>query len=379
MSYNGGMSKENLEHYLQVEQRPFDEAPLTDVDLMAFAALIYAEFERFPLAFDEAASTPIGEMPRYGTPWEYVEHDCHPKGMLPFIEALFANPRFTGIPLQRFRCIVDEERGVQFGAGCFPLPDGRVVVAYRGTNTLLVGWQENIDFIWQVEGPGEAEALRYFEEAAVAYPDASFIVCGHSKGGGLADHVGVYAPNELLPRIERVVTFDGPPSFRLGDISCPEFGDLDDVILARYDQLPFPIQRYIFPSMVGLMLERRDPAGFTYTEAVDSRAHNLCSVHIVDGRIATRTPSAEELQTGMLTSRWVQLMSLDLRCFISAFIVGACRAANTSINLDNLKPLIAVLLRGFHAASPDAKVKAARLVGYLLKANSPSAPLIYRK
>ena len=379
MSYNGGMSKENLEHYLQVEQRPFGEAPLTDVDLMAFAALIYAEFERFPLVYDEAASIPIGDMPRYGTPWEYVEHDCHPKGMLPFVEALFANPRFTGIPLQRFRCIVDEERGVQFGAGCFPLPDGRVVMAYRGTNTLLVGWQENIDLIWQVEGPGEAEALRYFVEAAAAYPNASFIVCGHSKGGGLADHVAVYAPNELLPRIERVVTFDGPPSFRLGDISCPEFGDLDDIILARYDQLPFPLQRYIFPSMVALMLERRDPGVFTYTEAVDSRAHNLCSVHIVDGRIATRTPSAEELQTGMLTSRWVQLMSLDLRCFISTFIVGACRAANTSINLDNLKPLIAVLLRGFHAASPDAKVKAARLVGYLLKANSPSAPLIYRK
>ena len=379
MSYNGAMSKENLEHYLQVEQRPFGEAPLTDVDLMAFAALIYAEFERFPLVYDEAASIPIGDMPRYGTPWEYVEHDCHPKGMLPFVEALFANPRFTGIPLQRFRCIVDEERGVQFGAGCFPLPDGRVVMAYRGTNTLLVGWQENIDLIWQVEGPGEAEALRYFVEAAAAYPNASFIVCGHSKGGGLADHVAVYAPNELLPRIERVVTFDGPPSFRLGDISCPEFGDLDDIILARYDQLPFPLQRYIFPSMVALMLERRDPGVFTYTEAVDSRAHNLCSVHIVDGRIATRTPSAEELQTGMLTSRWVQLMSLDLRCFISTFIVGACRAANTSINLDNLKPLIAVLWRGFLAASPAAKIKAMRLIGYLLKANGPDAPLIYSK
>ena len=200
MSYNGAMNKENLERYLQVEQRPFGEAPLTDVDLMAFAALIYAEFERFPLVYDEAASIPIGDMPRYGTPWEYVEHDCHPKGMLPFVEALFANPRFTGIPLQRFRCIVDEERGVQFGAGCFPLTDGRVVVAYRGTNTLLVGWQENIDLIWQVEGPGEAEALRYFVEAAAAYPNASFIVCGHSKGGGLADHVAVYAPNELLPR-----------------------------------------------------------------------------------------------------------------------------------------------------------------------------------
>lgn len=373
------MDKENLEHYLQEEQRSFDEAPLTDVDLMAFAALIYAEFERFPQVFEETASIPIGDLPNYGTPWEYVEHDCNPKGMLPFMETLLVNTRFTRIPLQRFRCIVDEERGFQFGAGCFPLPDGRVLVVYRGTDTKLVGWQENIDFIWQVEGPGQAEALRYFVEAADAYPDSSFVLCGHSKGGGLADHVAVYAPNALLPRIERVVTFDGPPCFRLGDICCPEFGDLDDVILARYDQLPFPIQRYIFPSMVALMLERRDPSSFTYTEAVDSRTHNLCSVHIVNGRIITRTPTAEELHNGLLTSRWVQLMNLDLRCFISKFIIGACREAGTSINLDNLAPLLMVLLRGFLAARPVEKLKAVQLVMYLLKANSPNAPLIYTR
>lgn len=370
----------NLAHYLQEERRPFDESPLTDVDLMAFAALMYAEFERFPRFADEKASTPIRSLPDFGTPWEYVEHDCYPKGLLPLVEGMISNPRFCDVPLERFRCIVDEGRGLQFGAGCFPLPDGRVIVVFRGTDTKLLGWQENVEFIWRAEGPGHIEALRYFEEAACAYPDAHFVLCGHSKGGGLADHSAVYAPNELLPRIDRVVSFDGPPTFRLGEIRCPEFGNLDELLLTRYDQLPFPVQRYIFPSKVGLMLERRNPAIFTFTRTTGGKGtHNISSVLIEDGQIATRTPSAKEMHYGMILSRWVQLSNLKQRRFMGDFIIDTCRKNNTSVNLDDMQYMLMLLFRAFVSASPQDKAQFIRGFFRLCRVSAPTAPLIYGK
>lgn len=368
------MAIQNLEHYLREHARALEQAPLGDVDLMALAALMYAEFERFP-HFTEAARTPIGELPRYGAPRAYMEHDCNPQGMEPLMEALVSNPRFAGIALERFRCIVDEQRVLQFAAGCFPLPDGRVVVAYRGTDMKLVGWQEDFDFAWLAEGPGEAEAVRYLEETASAYPHAPLLLCGHSKGGGYAEHAALYAPNRLLKRIQRAVSFDGPAPFRLGEVACPEFGDLDDVLLARYAQLPFPLVRYIFPAMVGLMFERRDPRGFTYVQGTNpDLAHNVCSPRIVDGCLAPRTPTDEELRDGMMVSRWMQSMSIRDRRFAGRFAVEACRKAGVAIDLGNIRPLALALGRAFLAAPLAQKRQLARIVG-LASAASRAASL----
>lgn len=374
MSYNNAMEKQNLENYLQLERRSFAEYPLTDVDLMAFAALMYAEFERFPHFTDETARTSIGKLPTYGTPRAYMEHDCNPAGMEPLMQALVGNPRFSDIPLERFRCIVDEQRVLQFAAGCFPLHDGRVVVAYRGTDMKLVGWQEDFDFACLAEGPGEAEAVRYLQDAADAYPAASLLVCGHSKGGGYAEHAALWAPNHLLPRIERAVSFDGPAPFRLGGPACPEFGDLDDVLLARYAQLPFPLKRYIFPAMVGLMFERRDPRGFSYVEGMDpDLTHNVCSARIVDGRLALRTPDEDELHDGMMISRWIASLSLHERHFIGHFAVEACRTAGAAIDLGNPKPMLLALLRAFLVASPSRKARLVFILGLARKASRDSA------
>ena len=368
------MNSQNLATYLLNEKRPFDEAPLSDVDLMAFAALMYAEFERFGHFSDAGASTPIGELPLFGKLWEYVEHDCNPDGMLPLVEAMVGSPRFADVRLECFRCIVDEARAIQFAAGCFPLSDRCVVVAYRGTDTKLVGWQEDFELMWQAEGPGEAEAVRFLVDAANAYPGARLLLCGHSKGGAFAEHAAVYAPNELLGNIERAVSFDGPALFRLGEVACPEFGDLDDVLLARYDQLPFPVQRYIFPSMVGLMFERRDPARFTYTQAVDEdRTHNICSARIIDGRIAASTPTVEDMCDGMLVSRWVRLMSLEQRRFTSMFVIDSCRKAGISIDLADTKPLMFALARGFFTAGPQKQAQLIRIAKLLHSASEGGA------
>lgn len=370
------MDRQDLEAYLRTQTVPMSEAPLADADLLAFAALMYAEFERFAHFGDETVSTPLSELPHYGTFIEYVEHDYNPKDMLLFLEALVESPRFADIPLQRFRCIFDEERIVQFAAGCFPLPDGRVVVTYRGTNAQLAGWQESFDFMWQAEGPGEAEALRYLEEAASAYPDAPLVLCGHSKGGGYAEHAALFASNELLGRIRRVVSLDGPAPFRLGEIACPEFGDFDSLLEARYAQLPFPLVRYVFPSMVGLMFERRNPDIFIFTETVDeSTPHNVCSVRIVDGRIVSRHPSDKEIRDGMLISRWVQRMDLQQRRFICSFVIEACRAAGITVDLGDVPAMIKALGRAFLMASPLKRGQLIRILKRLADASKAEALL----
>lgn len=360
--YNSRMGNESLEYYLRHHTQSFAEAPLCDVDLMAFSALMYAEFERSSHFADERARTRIGELARYATAAQYVENDFNPSHMKPFMEAIIESPRFAGVALERFRCIVDEKRVMQFAAACFPLPGGQVVVAFRGTDKKLVGWHECFNLAWLPEGPGEEEALRYLEDAACAYPDAPLILCGHSKGGGFAEHAAVYAPNDLLARIHRVVSFDGPGLFRLGDTACPEFGDLDVILMKRYARLPFPVARYVFPSAVGLMLERRDPTAFPFVETLDSAfSHDICSVRIVDGRIATRIPQTQEIDDATTISRWVASLSIRERRFIGTFIVNACRKAGITFNVLEPQALAFALIRAFTLAGVDEKLLLMRI------------------
>jgi len=344
--------EENLEAYLRTESRSFADRPLGDADLLAFAALIYAEFERFEAFRPGALGVPLGELQKHADLHEYIEHDYDPATMQGIVSAMVESPRFAPIELQRFRCIVDGERVMQFAAACFPIAPELVVIAYRGTDAKLVGWAESLNLSWQAEGPGEEEALRYYREALDAYPQAQFVLCGHSKGGAEAEHVGVFCENGLLSRITRVVSFDGPALTRCGGAMCPEFEGYDELIAARYAQLPFPIVRYITPAAVGLLMEAGDPHRHRYTECTADRPdHGAGAVRIVGGRIVVREPDPEGIAAGLAASRFLPNMSLSDRRFLCELAIAAFRRAGLPGNITDI-PSIARAIVPLYLAAP---------------------------
>lgn len=344
---------ENITTYIQNEKRSFNEYALTDVDLLAFSALLYAEFERFDHFMDPNSSTRIGDLFDYGTAHEYMEHDCNPAGMEPLIEALVESPRFCDVHIEHFACVVSETPNpIQFGAACFCIEDGPVIVAFRGTDTKLIGWQEDLEMTWRKAIPGQMEAKLYLADAARAYPDARLTVCGHSKGGSEAEYAVLFADNgasdndsaadnandtvDVVAHVDRVVSFDGPSLFKRAEKTIPYLSLYEDDVIKQYRSTSVPIVRYIFPAMLGLLLEQRNPKNFIYIKGINEKLqHNVCSAGIEDGAFVTWEPSQADLATSQKISDAISRLTFDERRFATSYIVSSCASENISIDLSD--------------------------------------------
>ena len=362
---------ENIAEYVRAETRGFGEKGLTDVDLLAFAASLYFEFERFPHYLDEGTSTPLSNLGEYGELVRYAEHDYDPAELLELAEALVESPRFGHVPIERFECIVGDDPAIQFAAACFPVSDELVVVAYRGTDAHLVGWQEDFEMLWREAAPGQLEALRYLREAAAAYPNAKLALCGHSKGGACAEYAAVFANSQLSSRIVRACSFDGQALFKVGGAADLDLEAYDRALLERYEQIDVPLVRYVFPSSIGLFMERRDARfilsspGFAFAQSTDpKREHGICAVRVRDGAVVTEAADAERVRKSTGAVRIMPVLSGAERRFATNAVVEACRDAGITVSLtdEGVKQLLAALRAWYKAAPRDDKRQVRRLL-----------------
>ena len=119
--------------------------------------------------------------------------------------------RFGSATLRSYVDVIDEARSLQFSAFQVDLPSGETYVAFRGTDSTLVGWREDFMLSFEVT-EAQREAAAYLERALVRAAEQGRMVRvgGHSKGGNLAEYAAVCCPSELRERIVRVYSNDGP-------------------------------------------------------------------------------------------------------------------------------------------------------------------------
>ena len=80
---------------------------------------------------------------------------------IPVMRAAAETERFRDTRLFAFESRNDEAKQMQFAAVSFLLPDGSVFIAYRGTDTSLVGWKENFNMSYLETVPAQARATEY--------------------------------------------------------------------------------------------------------------------------------------------------------------------------------------------------------------------------
>ena len=105
--------------------------------------------------------------------------------------------------------VYEKAPAVQFEAATFLLPDGKIVVLFKGTDDTLTGWKEDFDILTKKGIPSNRLSIEYLEKAAKNF-DGNIIVCGHSKGGFIAQYAALYSSKEVRDRIEVVYNDDGP-------------------------------------------------------------------------------------------------------------------------------------------------------------------------
>lgn len=241
----------NIIDYARTRTGSFDERPFNDVDALVLASLAY---QTMPDTVPELADWER----RYGTAsarWRTLMADpkaalrspldslralrrpvfpdttladaaaaLHPQdfdykagytGLADpkLTEALFAamarNPRFSSIHVGAVDERFSREHQTQFAAMTLLLPDGTLVVSFRGTDTSFVGWKEDFNMAFQYPVPAQQLAADYVTRVARLW-QGDLVLLGHSKGGNLAVYAALQAADDVLPRIRRVYSLDGP-------------------------------------------------------------------------------------------------------------------------------------------------------------------------
>ncbi len=184
------------------------ERPVNYVDNLVLCSLSY-------IGFDGAADWASGEGCTLAEAARWLDslppEQQHIRSPLDreLLHLAAASARFGGIRLLRHGGKFSPEQELQFSATTFLLTEDLAYVAYRGTDSTLVGWKEDFNMAFLPQVPAQLEAVRYLNDLD-HLSQASLLIGGHSKGGNLAVFAAAECERELQDRIRAVFSNDGP-------------------------------------------------------------------------------------------------------------------------------------------------------------------------
>ncbi|WP_281695006.1 Mbeg1-like protein [Collinsella tanakaei] len=228
--------------YVRERMDTFLDRPLCAIDSLVFSWLAYAHLGEDQVNACLPEGIALHEMLRaeefdnmFGSTWD-------PEGSRDLLFAVCASPRFRDARLTVFRFKTARSAEEQFAAMTFILPDGSSYVAFRGTDSTIVGWKEDFNMTFLNPVPAQEEARAYLEYVA-SVTAGPLYVGGHSKGGNLAVYAVATCNKSCRERVVRVFSHDGPGFHR-------EFCASD----AYRNILPIMVKTVPKSSMIGAVL-----------------------------------------------------------------------------------------------------------------------------
>ena len=190
---------------------PFSVSPFNEVDGLVLSELIYADFSGG--VTEEGGKLPLSEVRnrfwQRHTKEEIMAEDSFTK-MAPFLmDDMVDGARFAGTQVSWYYDVVDTAADIQLAVATFWLPDGTAFVAFRGTDSTIVGWKEDFLLSYLPETEGQRRAAAYMD-AHFSDADIPLRVGVHSKGGNLAVYAAVSACPAVRKQIQAVYCNDGP-------------------------------------------------------------------------------------------------------------------------------------------------------------------------
>lgn len=242
--------------------------PFNPVDGLILCRLAYVPFDGIApgpgagtVTIGEAAKTLLAQ----DTPERRAAVESLWKGDAELLAALAASGRFAGMLLEGYVSELDPDEEKQFSAFTVRLGDGARYVAYRGTDSTLVGWKEDFNMAFTTPVPAQRRAVDYLRARAAEAPGPLW-VGGHSKGGNLAVFAAAFCGEEVQRRIREVQNNDGPGFER-------------KVTAQQGYRSIAPRVRTLVPqsSVVGMLLEHEEDYTVVHSTQLGLMQHDLYS------------------------------------------------------------------------------------------------------
>lgn len=248
---------------------PFSVDPFNEVDNLVLCIISYINFRRFPelLTRNPREAVSLRDICQKLTQ-EDEQLGLSQLSYIPVAQQAAQTERFAGTRMFAFEDRSDQE--TQFAAVTFLLPDKSVFVAFRGTDTSLVGWKEDFNMSYLESVPAQVRAAEYTAEIMRLCRFHKVRIGGHSKGGNLSVYAAVKAPAAVQDRIVRVYNNDGP-GFAKPLVGTPEHTRVADRILTVVPQ----------SSVVGQLLEHEQNVEIVRSDAEGMLQHDGFSWQVV--------------------------------------------------------------------------------------------------
>ncbi len=345
---------------------PFSIAPFNDVDNLVLAELAYSDFSG--VVPSDGRPVPVTEVcERYFQTHEKeeIQKSTSFTAKAPLLmEYMVTGERFGSMQLCRFVDNLDEERTAQMSAVTYLLGDDTIYVAFRGTDSSLVGWKEDFDIGCLTETRGQELAVSYLDQIAEAF-DAPIRVGGHSKGGNFAIYAASFCSAEVQERILNVYSNDGP-GFRKEVTEMPGYLRI----------LPKVCKIVPDTSMIGMLLTNKATRRVVKSFASGILQHDAFSWSTERDRFEP----AEHSELGKLLNNvlasWIDGMDDNLRSSVVDTIFDAFEAtgADTFHEIAQQKWKSAEAMLGYLFKIPREKQEELfQLAGSLLKNGSQAA------
>ncbi|WP_055427804.1 DUF2974 domain-containing protein [Bifidobacterium aesculapii] len=192
------------------------------------------------------------------------------------LRAVCENPRWRTLRVGAYVEEFDAASTKQFSACVFDVGDGALYVAFRGTDSSIVGWKEDFTMAFRRPVASQSAAVRYLVDVAARW-DGPLMVGGHSKGGNLAVYAASAMPDDVASRIIAVYSHDGP--------------GFDEAFLESLEYLRISAKvRKSVPeaSVIGMLFERREQADAGYevvaSDGLGIMQHFALNWQVEDGR-----------------------------------------------------------------------------------------------
>ena len=226
----------------------FNKSKFNDIDNVILSQICYVNFSKniskFPSTETKLLKNSIEDVFSLVKKEEMVLGLIVPQSIVELTDKIKDKKRFNNIEVSNYIDNVSKKKIMQFSAMCFHLSNNLIYIAFRGTDDSIVGWQENLDMVANCPVPSQLKAKDYVNKIAALFPDASFILGGHSKGGNLASYAAIYCHDDIKDRIVKVYNNDGPGFLK------------EKIDLTKYELVKEKMCRVIpFCSIVGLMLD----------------------------------------------------------------------------------------------------------------------------
>lgn len=276
--------KTNFLTYAQTQFDSFEERPFCEVDSLVFSWLVYYRLsEALQEQTQDGNIIELYEWLRaedfdamMGSLWDVSgSHDL--------LYAVCSNPRYRGTCVTNYESIFNKETEEQFAAMSFLLPNGDIYVAYRGTDSTLVGWKEDFNLSFQCPVQSQESARIYLEKVGSQFPGAHLYVGGHSKGGNLAVYAAITCNSAMQSQIAEIYSHDGP-GFNEQFLQDARFTNMHERVAKTLPQ----------SSIIGMIFEDQEDYDIVESTAFSITQHDPFS-WVVDG---TEFKKVEKITVG---------------------------------------------------------------------------------